>query len=796
LIFLERKIVILGAFFLLSLLLCGTASAATVMVNPGTDAIKNAVSTAQDGDTLSLAAGTYYDHDVVINKNLVITGPEYTTGDPRAIIDAEKKGRVFNITPGVLVTLRNLMITNGSTIEYGGGVHNSGQATIQKCKFTKNQALWGGAVYNNFDSSISTTDCVFHLNTATAFGGAVKNEGSMTMTTCTLNSNTAPEGGALNNGLTMDVRDCIFMANTASIGGVLNNYGQVNFVGCTFTRNSATINGGVVDNYGATIFSDCTMTSNTADHHGAVFHNNVNFIEFTGCTITGNNAPWGGVLSCFNGRITGHYNRITGNTGNCALAVNGGEVQVEKNWWGSNAPSFSSMIIAIPGAKAYYNPWIVLSISRSADTVAPGGVATVTIDLNHDNTGALIDWYLPDLPVVFTGTVNPLGGNAHKGLLATTFTAGSNGLVTATVDDQMVSTTFIISETPLMVESVDPANNAVDVATNQTITISYNQNIQAGTMDIKLQDNNGNNQNIQAGTNGKQLKITPTTNLKEATKYTLTINQGAVRTTNNKEGPATTTTFTTITPPLLIESVDPANNAVDVATNQTITISYNQNIQAGTMDIILQDNNGNNQNIQAGTNGKQLKITPTTNLKEATKYTLTINQGAVRTTNNKEGPATTTTFTTITPPLVVYSTPGTGSYWAPVSVVLAASEPATTTIYYTLDGTSPTTRSPRYSAPIYLAASRTLKFLGIDRAGNPSLISTQHYSIYALQSYRYWTNVRVYGRYKYSYKVAIKRWYRKNGKWRYHYKYITRTKWKKGWHYVGAWKTGTRWVLT
>ena len=694
-IFLERKIVILGAFFLLSLLLCGTASAATVMVNPGTDAIKNAVSTAQDGDTLSLAAGTYYDHDVVINKNLVITAPEYTTGDPRAIIDAEKKGRVFNITPGVLVTLRNLMITNGSTIEYGGGVHNSGQATIQKCKFTKNQALWGGAVYNNFYSSISTTDCVFHLNTATAFGGAVKNEGSMTMTTCTLNSNTAPEGGALNNGLTMDVRDCIFMANTASIGGVLNNYGQVNFVGCTFTRNSATINGGVVDNYGATIFSDCTMTSNTAAQHGAVFHNNVNFIEFTGCTITGNNAPWGGVLSCFNGRITGHYNRITGNTGNCALAVNGGEVQVEKNWWGSNAPSFSSMIIAIPGAKAYYNPWIVLSISRSADTVAPGGVATVTIDLNHDNTGALIDWYLPDLPVVFTGTVNPLGGNAHKGLLATTFTAGSNGLVTATVDDQMVSTTFIISETPLMVESVDPANNAVDVATNQTITISYNQNIQAGTMDIKLQDNNGNNQNIHAGTNGKQLKITPTTNLKEATKYTLTINQGAVTTTTNKEGPATTTTFTTITPPL-----------------------------------------------------------------------------------------------------VVYSTPGTGSYWAPVSVVLAASEPATTTIYYTLDGTSPTTRSPRYSAPIYLAASRTLKFLGIDRAGNPSLISTQHYSIYALQSYRYWTNVRVYGRYKYSYKVAIKRWYRKNGKWRYHYKYITRTKWKKGWHYVGAWKTGTRWVLT
>jgi hypothetical protein len=49
-------------------------------------------------------------------------------------------------------------------------------------------------------------------------------------------------------------------------------------------------------------------------------------------------------------------------------------------------------------------------------------------------------------------------------------------------------------------------------------------------------------------------------------------------------------------------------------------------------------------------------------------------------------------------------------------VALVASEPAT--IFYTVDGSSPTTASAIYSAPIVVASTTTLRYLAVDAAGN------------------------------------------------------------------------------
>jgi hypothetical protein len=48
-----------GLILLLTIVLAGAASASTIPVTPGSDAIKNAISSASDGDTLDLSAGTY-----------------------------------------------------------------------------------------------------------------------------------------------------------------------------------------------------------------------------------------------------------------------------------------------------------------------------------------------------------------------------------------------------------------------------------------------------------------------------------------------------------------------------------------------------------------------------------------------------------------------------------------------------------------------------------------------------------------------------------------------------------------
>jgi hypothetical protein len=77
-----------------------------------------------------------------------------------------------------------------------------------------------------------------------------------------------------------------------------------------------------------------------------------------------------------------------------------------------------------------------------------------------------------------------------------------------------------------------------------------------------------------------------------------------------------------------------------------------------------------------------------------------------------------------TPPTVTANPTG-GTYTSEQSVTLTASEAAT--IYYTLDGADPTTTSTKYTQPINISNTTTLKFMAIDTAGNQSTISTERY---------------------------------------------------------------------
>ncbi len=49
--------------------------------------------------------------------------------------------------------------------------------------------------------------------------------------------------------------------------------------------------------------------------------------------------------------------------------------------------------------------------------------------------------------------------------------------------------------------------------------------------------------------------------------------------------------------------------------------------------------------------------------------------------------------------------------------------------YYTVDGSPPTTGSPRYSSPLFITSSVTLKFFSMDRAGNAGPTGTSQYTL-------------------------------------------------------------------
>jgi N-acetylneuraminic acid mutarotase len=76
---------------------------------------------------------------------------------------------------------------------------------------------------------------------------------------------------------------------------------------------------------------------------------------------------------------------------------------------------------------------------------------------------------------------------------------------------------------------------------------------------------------------------------------------------------------------------------------------------------------------------------------------------------------------------VVTASPVGGSYATPQTVTLTTNEPAT--IYYTLDGSTPTTASGVFTSPIGIYANTTLKFFARNSAGNDGPVQTESYTI-------------------------------------------------------------------
>ena len=107
---------------------------------------------------------------VVINKNIAIDGKGHT-------IDAKNLGRIFNIGEGFTVTLTNATLINGKA-DKGGAIYNDGSLTLSDVKLSDNTAdSYGGAVFNNGNlvvgnSVFDSNDIVNRGSASVDYGGA------------------------------------------------------------------------------------------------------------------------------------------------------------------------------------------------------------------------------------------------------------------------------------------------------------------------------------------------------------------------------------------------------------------------------------------------------------------------------------------------------------------------------------------------------------------------------------------------------------------------------------------------
>ncbi|WP_439022596.1 chitobiase/beta-hexosaminidase C-terminal domain-containing protein [Bacillus thuringiensis] len=85
-----------------------------------------------------------------------------------------------------------------------------------------------------------------------------------------------------------------------------------------------------------------------------------------------------------------------------------------------------------------------------------------------------------------------------------------------------------------------------------------------------------------------------------------------------------------------------------------------------------------------------------------------------------------------TTPPVISVNPAGGTFGSVQSVALTTNEAAT--IYYTLDGSIPTTNSNVYNSPIVINTNTTLRCVAKDLAGNLSSVKTETYTINAIDT--------------------------------------------------------------
>ena len=101
------------------------------------------------------------------NKSITIIG----AGADKTIIDLNKT-QFMDIKSTSSVVLTNLTIINGYT-KYGGAIYNNGNLTIQNCNFKNNSATSGGAIYSGTSANLDIYYSTFEDNVVTDRGGAV-----------------------------------------------------------------------------------------------------------------------------------------------------------------------------------------------------------------------------------------------------------------------------------------------------------------------------------------------------------------------------------------------------------------------------------------------------------------------------------------------------------------------------------------------------------------------------------------------------------------------------------------------
>ncbi|QWV93274.1 chitobiase/beta-hexosaminidase C-terminal domain-containing protein [Geomonas oryzisoli] len=330
-----------------------------------------------------------------------------------------------------------------------------------------------------------------------------------------------------------------------------------------------------------------------------------------------------------------------------------------------------------------------------------------------------------------TNTAIAVNGNILVPLDGTTSWQGSYSLAQGTntisvtaVDTQKRSSLPVIvnvvsDTTPPQVTATMPARNAVVNAAPASLVVTLADTVSSLNFAATLSGAavtsasglqiSGTWSTSGSGSSGS-IFFTPSVPLREGS-YTMTVRPTDVL------GNATTYSL-----PFSVDCTPPAAPVIDPAGAirlPTKTITGTRTGDSDTIKVLCPD-------AFVGTISYPTATTWSVNvwgLKDGANYVTAYAYDAA---GNASAPATATIIVDTVSPSVS-ATPAGGIYTSAQNVVLAANEAGI--IYYTIDGSTPTTSAATYVEPISIPAGATLKYFAKDLTGNDSEIKSENYII-------------------------------------------------------------------
>ena len=407
-----------------------------------------------------------FTNGITINKDITIDGKGHT-------IDAKNLGRIFSIGEGFTVTLTNATLINGKATE-GGAIYNDGSLTLSDVKLSDNAAdSYGGAVFNNgelvvSDSVFDSNDIVNRGSASVDYGGAaIYNwyDGTLTVSGSNFTNNIKnyKNGDNLVGAITTIGNATVSGSNFVNNSGRWG--GAISATGAELRKNSSTL---TVSN---TIFKD-----NSALYAGAVYIWGSNY-NIADCVFDNNTAFGKG--------------NMTPNNNNGGALVVSQVSRFNEPITGTISGSKFTNNKAQYGGAAYFNKGFV----TITDSVFENNVATAeggAVDFSHASVKDLI---VSINNSSFVGNKAPVAGaiftNVDSKITNSNFinnSAAKIGGAICNVNDLTVENSKFVNNTPQAIHNSKELHLGIETFTDLQNAIGLVDGILTLDSDIAMTD--------------------------------------------------------------------------------------------------------------------------------------------------------------------------------------------------------------------------------------------------------------------------------------------------------------------